>query len=401
MTRRALLLSGSIGSGHDVMAEALADELGARGWESRTLDCLPLMGERAGRLGAAVFKGLLAVPGVYDAFHFASLRPGNGLALRMDAAAQRRLLPRLVALIGEDPPDLVVGVFPTGASAAATLAREGRLPAVAVFCTDVTPHRLWVHDGVDVYLVTSPAAAAGVRRYQPNAQVLVTPAPVRAGFRSPPSRTAARAQLGVPISASCVLLMGGAWGMGPLLEIAVALAEQGVHVCAVAGHNNRLEKQLTAAAAGLSTLHPFGYTDLIPTLMSASDLVLTTSGDTCSEARAIGRDLLLFDVVPGHGRDNLQHELELGNAAVTATDPPIAVAAVRALLSTAAPRPAVDPTPGFGLIVDEMLAAIGLGQSDLPEVAGRPGGPASISPARRGRNDRWPGTRSGRRARGA
>jgi hypothetical protein len=33
--------------------------------------------------------------------------------------------------------------------------------------------------------------------------------------------------------------------------------------------------------------------------------------------RTIGRPLLLLDVVQGHGRDNLQHELELGDAGVT------------------------------------------------------------------------------------
>jgi UDP-N-acetylglucosamine:LPS N-acetylglucosamine transferase len=55
--------------------------------------------------------------------------------------------------------------------------------------------------------------------------------------------------------------------------------------------------------------------------MAASDLVITSSGDTCSEARVIGRDLLLIDVVPGHGRDNLQKELERGHAEVTNTDP--------------------------------------------------------------------------------
>jgi len=50
--------------------------------------------------------------------------------------------------------------------------------------------------------------------------------------------------------------------------------------------------------------------------MSAADLVITSSGDTCAEARVIGRPLLLLDVVQGHGRDNLQHELEIGGADV-------------------------------------------------------------------------------------
>ena len=55
--------------------------------------------------------------------------------------------------------------------------------------------------------------------------------------------------------------------------------------------------------------------------MAAADLVVTSSGDTCAEARTVGRPLLLLDVVQGHGRDNLQHELELGDAGVTSAAP--------------------------------------------------------------------------------
>ena len=37
----------------------------------------------------------------------------------------------------------------------------------------------------------------------------------------------------------------------------------------------------------------FGYTDRVPTLMAASDVVITSSGDTCREARVIGRRMVL------------------------------------------------------------------------------------------------------------
>jgi processive 1,2-diacylglycerol beta-glucosyltransferase len=62
---------------------------------------------------------------------------------------------------------------------------------------------------------------------------------------------------------------------------------------------------------------PFGFTDRIPELMAAADVVVALPGaTTCSEARVVGRHLLLLDVMPGHGRDNLLHELELGAAHV-------------------------------------------------------------------------------------
>ncbi len=114
-----------------------------------------------------------------------------------------------------------------------------------------------------------------------------------------------------------MLLISGAWGIGPVAEAAEALGDAGVHVLAVAGRNAGLERKLRAAARRQPRVRPFGYTDRIPELMAASDLVITSSGDTCTEARTVGRPLLLLDVVQGHGRDNLQHELELGDAAVS------------------------------------------------------------------------------------
>ena len=338
--RRALLLTGSLGMGHDVMAQACAAELRAHGWSTRTADAMRLLGRRGGSAGEAVFRSMLAVPGLYDAFHFAGLRPGSRLALLADAAARRQLLPRLRDDLDAQPADLAVSVFATGASAVSALA--DRYPAMShiVFCSDSTPHRLWVHPHVDLYLVTSEVARAAVLRYQPDARLLVVPAPVRAPFYAPPPQREARAALGVPAAEPCALLMSGAWGLGPVAAAAEGLAAAGVHVLAVAGRNDRLGQLLARSAARQPRLHPFGFTDRIPELMAAADLVITSSGDTCTEARTVGRPLLLLDVVQGHGRDNLQHELELGAARVTSARPADVVRSALAALDAA--KPAAD-----------------------------------------------------------
>ena len=328
--KRALLLSGSLGAGHEMHARACESSLAGRGWETDTVDAMALLGNRGSSAGEAVFRAMLATPGLYDAFHFAALRPGSRLALLADAAAKRQLVPRLRDYLDSHAADLAISVFATASSAVSELA--DRYPAMShiVLCSDVTPHRLWVQPNVDLYLVTSEAGAAAVRRYQPRARIQVIPTLVRPGFYDPPSRAKARADLGLPADDRTALLMSGAWGLGPLAEAATALADAGVQVLAVAGRNAKLEGRLTVAAAHRRRLHVFGYTDQIPALMSAADLVITSSGDTCAEARVIGRPLLLLDVVQGHGRDNLQHELEIGDADVVS---PRAADVVRSALA--------------------------------------------------------------------
>jgi len=316
-TRSALLVSGSIGMGHDVLAAACAGVLDSQGWSTHTMDAMRMLGQGLGAAGEAVFRTMLGVPGLFDAVHFGAFRTGNGLARGVSSLAMRRLVPPLRDYLDQHPADLIVSVFATGAAAASALADEFPAMAHVVFCTDATPHRLWVHRNVDMYLVTSEVAELAVLRFQPDARVQVVPPPVRAAFYRALSQPEAREWLGIPPGERCVLLMSGAWGVGPVAAAAEALAGAGLHVLAVAGQNERLARKLAAIARTQSRLRAFGYTDRIADLMSAADLVITSSGDTCTEARTIGRPLLLLDVVQGHGRDNLQHQLELGDAMVT------------------------------------------------------------------------------------
>jgi UDP-N-acetylglucosamine:LPS N-acetylglucosamine transferase len=343
--KRALLLSGSLGAGHDVHAGACASSLARHGWATQILDAMRLLGPRGGSAGEAVFRSMLAVPGLYDAFHFAALRPGSALALLADAGARRQLVPRLRDYLDAHPADLAVSVFATASSAVNVLADRYPHMSHVVLCSDVTPHRLWVHRNVDLYLVTSVAAEAAVRRYQPQARVQVVPSPVRPGFLDPPSQPEARASLGLDGQDRTVLLMSGAWGLGPLAEAAAELADAGVQVLAVAGRNARLESRLRATAHSRPRMRVFGYTEQIPVLMAAADLVITSSGDTCAEARTVGRPLLLLDVVQGHGRDNLQHELELGDAAVTSPRPAEVTRTALAALDRAKPPSAGAARP--------------------------------------------------------
>src|SRR5262249_55367485 len=192
----------------------------------------------------------------------------------------------------------------------------------------------------------SPAAAASVRRYVPHARACVVPPPVRPAFYRPLSQAAARQSLGVPADARCALLMGGGWGLGPLEAAAGALAAAGVHVLAVAGRNRRLADRLEALASSAPRVPPFGFTERIVELMIACDVVVTLPGaTTCGEARAVGRRLVLLDAMPGHGRENLQHELELGGADACNARPRDLAASGLAALERARPPPRV---PGSG-----------------------------------------------------
>jgi processive 1,2-diacylglycerol beta-glucosyltransferase len=341
--RRALLVPGSISTGHQAAASACAATLEALGWTTATIDANWLLGQGWGPAAESTFRAMLTIPGLYDAFHYTSLRTGNRLALRADAASRFKLVPRLRDYLDRHPVQLVISISATGASAVSTVRARYPLMKHVVFCTDAAPHRLWVHQNVDLYLVTSVAAEPAVHRFQPEAKVIVIPPAVRPEFYRPPTQRSARIGLGIADNERCVMLVAGSRGLGPLAEIAHALADAGLVVLAVAGYNPRLERKLDGVAARQRRVQVFGFTDRIPELMAASDLVITSPGGTCMEARTVGRPLLLLDLVQGHGRDNLQHELAFGDAAVTSSRPADVVRAALAYLERIKP-PAGEPT---------------------------------------------------------
>ena len=362
MPKDAVLLGGPLGLGHEMMARCCEDLLDQSGWRTRRLDSMALLGPWNGGVGARLFHRLVAVPGLYDGLHFAHLRTGSRLADQMDRSATARLVPALRADLDRQPADLLLSVFATGASAAAKLKAEVPGLRTVVLCTDVAVHRMWVAEGTDLFLVTSPAAAASVRRYLPRAPVAIVPPPVRSAFYAAPPQQQARAALGVPAHDFCVLIIDSGWGFGPLVESVSALAEAGVHVLAVAGRQPRIERRLRELAATTPRITPFGYTDRVPELMAAADLVMALTGaTTCSEARVVGRHLLLLDVMPGHGRDNLLHELELGRAHACVPTPRGVTASVLALRDEGiGQEPPAPPAPRWEPAYVAALQRIGL-----------------------------------------
>jgi processive 1,2-diacylglycerol beta-glucosyltransferase len=338
-----LILSGSIGQGHSTVAAVCrgALEKAAAGSKIEVVDCIELLGPVSGRIAERLFRASIAFPALYDGFHFAHLRAEGALAAGGDRQAVGRILRRLEKRrLLEATPRLALAVFATGAPVAARIAAEHPGAKAVVFCTDATAHSKWVPEGIDLFVVTSELTAASLRRYQPRAEVAIVPPPVRPQFLEAPPQEQARRTFGVPPEVSCVLLVSGGWGLGPLAASAGALVAAGHHVLAVAGHNKRLKRELDLLAVRQERLVSLGYCDDMAAAISAADVVVSGSGQTCKEVHAVGRRLVVLDVVPGHGRENLLHEVTTTTATAASPHPGSVLGAVEnSLKSDEQPEP--------------------------------------------------------------
>lgn len=235
----------------------------------------------------------------------ADIAPTRALALRIAGQFGRR---GLLGAVGRTRPDVVVSTYPGTTEALARARRSGHLPVplVAVI-TDLAALRFWASPGADLHLVSHPESIPEVHAIAGRrAEVVAARGFNPAGFAQPPSRAAARRELGLPAGGPVVLVSGGGWGVGDVDgAVATALAIADCRVLVLCGTNEGLRSRMEALHGTDPCVRVLGFTDAMPQLMAAADvLVHSTAGLTILEAAICGCHAISFGWGRGHIRAN-------------------------------------------------------------------------------------------------
>ncbi|SNS08183.1 Monogalactosyldiacylglycerol (MGDG) synthase [Streptosporangium subroseum] len=352
-----LILSASMGSGHDVIAMELVRRLAAEGVEAEVVDILDLLPLRLGTALRGWYSWMMrSAPWLYALIYQIFFVPGRAPSVSPLTIV---IAARLRRLVGSRQVAEVVSTFHVAAQAAGHLRWHGRLPVPStVLLTDFAAHRLWLHPGNDRYLCPdlatahvvhtatgcpvschAPVVRLGFRRPGPGVTPIVRPdsgqpesgavpavhsdsgrtesgvAPaVHSDSGQPESGVAPavrpeprpgigaasmRSRIGARAGDRLVLVSAGAWGVGGVEETARVLARSGRYLPVIlCGHNRELRRRLRHTGIAL------GWCDDMPGLMAtAYALVDNAAGVTCREAMAAGVPVVSYRPIPGHGRD--------------------------------------------------------------------------------------------------
>ena len=179
-------------------------------------------------------------------------------------------------------------------------------PTVATI-TDLTGLFFWAQPGIDMHLVMYGESMPSVERIAGQGSVRLVRPLISADFLGPRCPLQARRALGLPEQGRMVVVSGGGWGVGDI-EGAVRelskLTEVASIVC-LAGRDEELQDKLNGDFAGEPRVHVYGFTDKMPQLLAAADvLVHSTGGVTCLEAKAAGTPVVSYGLPVGHARLN-------------------------------------------------------------------------------------------------
>jgi len=348
---RFAIVTAAIGAGHDLPAAVLRAELLQRRPQAvvEVVDGLAAMGRTAERvlLAGSSFHSELGNR-LFDVEHrlLHDIGPTRRLVGGVGAMLVGR---RLAAAVAARDPHVVVSTYPGTTELLGRLRARGRIavPVVAAI-TDLAALRFWSHPGVDLHLVAHAESTAEVRTIAgPRAEVVHVRGFDDPAFASPPSRDAARRELGLPAEGLVVVVSGGGWAVGDLEGAAAEVLALGAATALVlCGEDRQLPARLARRFGATGAVRTLGFTDRMPAVLAAADaLIHSTAGLTVTEALAVGCPVISYGWGRGHIRANNAAYRRYGLAEVAEDRAALAAALRRALRRRAAADPAFGALP--------------------------------------------------------
>lgn len=299
-----LILSCGTGGGHNAAAEALREELEARGDRAVVMDPYALRGQRTVRCVSGTYVALAQKAPrlfgvVYALGEFYRKLPWRSPVYFINRKAARAM----ERFLEQNHFDAVLMPHLFPAEIMTQLKRRGvKLPPTVFVATDYTCIPFTEETDCDAYVIPHPDLLEEFQsRGLPADKLYPLGIPVRRAFRQEASQAEARKALGLDPSATYFLVAGGSMGAGVLKRAVRDLyryTAKGVRLIVICGTNRRLYRSLQRRYGDAITL--LQTTDQMALYLWASNLYLTKPGGlSTTEAVVAGTPLIPLHPIPG------------------------------------------------------------------------------------------------------
>jgi len=265
-------------------------------------------------------QGVKHLPSLYG-YLYQKTRSDSKLSFLLKRFRQASLQ-RLLELIQEEKPTVLVSTFPPASAAISLLKAKQMTELMAVtVITDHSDHSYWLHPYTDLYLVGSQEVKTALQQKMvPGSKVVVTGIPIRPSYSMLHNKEELRSKFGIASSSFVVLVMGGGFGM-----IDDEFVEQlqsnrfppNVQFVFICGRNAGLLQRMSEIFQGSRHVILKGFVDAVHEWMAIADVLITKPGGlTVSEALAVQLPMVLIEPRPGQERDNADYLTHKGVAAL-------------------------------------------------------------------------------------
>ncbi len=317
--KNILIFYASYGGGHLNAAKSIYEHITKMDISTNLemIDCMKYVNKTVEKLSTSAYTNMAKkAPWVWGKIYNDSQK---GPIAHLSTRANKIMAIKLLKLLREKKPDLIISTHPFSSQMCSYLKRKGKITAkIATIMTDFAPHDQWLvgKDYTDYYFVANEKMKDYlISKNIAKENVFVTGIPLSERFLQKYDRKEVLKIFDLKDCKKNILFFGGGeFGLGKsrTFEIFddIIKCTENMQIIAIAGKNEKMKDKFIAIVQNnnaMERVKVLSFTDKVPELMSISDLVVTKPGGmTTSESLASNLPMLIINPIPGQEEENAE-----------------------------------------------------------------------------------------------
>ncbi len=317
--KKILLFYASFGGGHLSAANSIKQCIDENfsDCETKLVDCMLYVNKPINAISTTAYKEMAKkFPWVWGDIY---AHTQKGPLARISSTSNNLMAKKLLKLLKEYQPDVVISTHPFGSQMVSYLKRKALIDCkLATILTDFAPHEQWLigSDYVDYLFVSHEKLRQElINTGIDSNKVFATGIPLSNRFLMHYNKEEIKHSFGLDLNRKVILFFGGGeFGLGR--EVTIKILSAFIHnikdhqIVAIAGKNEKMREEFNSLveqehSEDLVTV--LSYTHQVPELMSISDLVVTKPGGlTSTESLSSGLPMVLINPIPGQEEENAE-----------------------------------------------------------------------------------------------
>lgn len=326
--KKILIFYASYGGGHLSAANSIKDYL-SNHYENidvELIDCMKYINKPIEKITTTAYNEMAKkAPWAWGKIYSDSQK---GPLAHITTRSNQVFAIKLLRLLREKKPDLIISTHPFGSQMCSYLKRKGKITSkIATILTDFAPHDQWLvgSDYTDYFFVAhNKMKEYLISKNIPENKIFATGIPISNKFLETFNTSKILSSLGLKENLKTVLFFaGGKFGLGKsrTLEIFNTFINDfnNIQVIAISGKNKKMYEefnQIVKIANKTNFIKVFEFVNNVPELMAVSDVVITKPGGlTTTESLVSGLPMIIINPIPGQEEENAQF-LEHSNVGI-------------------------------------------------------------------------------------
>ena len=317
--KKILLFYASFGGGHLSAANSIKQCIDENfsDCETKLVDCMLYVNKPINAISTTAYKEMAKkFPWVWGDIY---AHTQKGPLARISSTSNNLMAKKLLKLLKEYQPDVVISTHPFGSQMVSYLKRKALVDCkLATILTDFAPHEQWLigSDYVDYLFVSHEKLRQElINTGIDSNKVFATGIPLSNRFLMHYNKEEIKHSFGLDLNKKVILFFGGGeFGLGR--EVTIKILSAFIHnikdhqIVAIAGKNEKMREEFNSLVEQEHSedfVTVLSYTHQVPELMSISDLVVTKPGGlTSTESLSSGLPMVLINPIPGQEEENAE-----------------------------------------------------------------------------------------------